>query len=49
MKVGILCAGDREVAPFIPMIEECHVFEKSMLKFYTGKINGVNIVIFQSV
>lgn len=44
MKVGIICAGDREVAPFIPLIEKCRVSEKAMLKFYEGKINGVDIV-----
>lgn len=44
MKVGIICAGDTEVAPFIPIIEECKVTEKAMLKFYEGKINGVEIV-----
>lgn len=44
MRIGILCSGDREVAPFIPMIEECKVTEKAMLKFYEGKINGIDIV-----
>lgn len=44
MKVGILCAGDREVAPFIPMISELKITEKAMLKFYAGKIEGVDIV-----
>lgn len=48
MKIGIVCAGDREVAPFIPMIDDCNVFEKAMLKFYTGKINGVDIVTLYS-
>ena len=27
MRVGILCAGDREAAPFIPMIDGCVVRE----------------------
>ena len=44
MRVGIICAGDREVAPFFPMIDECKVTEKAMLKFYEGKINDVNVV-----
>ncbi len=44
MKVGILCAGDREVAPFISIIDNCIVTEKAMLKFYEGTINGVEIV-----
>ena len=43
MKVGIICAGDREVAPFLPIIEERRVSEKAMLKFYEGKIEGIDI------
>lgn len=48
MKVGIVCAGDREVAPFLAMIEDCTISEKAMLKFYEGKIKGVNVVILFS-
>lgn len=44
MKIGILCADDREVIPFIPMIQGCETTEKAMLKFYEGKINGVEVV-----
>lgn len=44
MRVGIICAGDREVAPFLPMISGCKISEKAMLKFYEGQINGVEIV-----
>jgi len=44
LKVGIVCAGDREVAPFLPAIENCRISEKAMLKFYEGKINGVEVV-----
>lgn len=43
-KVGILCAGDIEVAPFIPFISDCKLSEKAMLKFYEGKIENVDIV-----
>ena len=48
MRVGIICAGDEEVAPFLPMIGECRTREKTMLKFYEGQINGVDIVILFS-
>ena len=48
MRVGILCAGDREVAPFLPMIEECVVSEKAMLKFYEGKLEGIDVVALYS-
>lgn len=44
MKVGIICAGDREVAPFLPIIDACRVTEKAMLKIYEGKINEVEVV-----
>lgn len=44
MKVGIICAGDSEVAPFLPIIKDCKTSEKAMLKFYEGKIEGVDIV-----
>lgn len=44
MRVGIICAGDREVAPFLPIIDECKITEKAMLKFYEGKIKEVEVV-----
>lgn len=43
-KIGILCAGDSELAPFLPLIEEGRETQKAMLKFYEGKIAGVEIV-----
>ena len=48
MRVGIICAGDREVAPFLPMICECKITEKAMLKFYEGTINNVEVVVLFS-
>lgn len=44
MKVGIICAGDREFAPFLPEIHNCRISEKAMLKFHEGNINGVDVV-----
>lgn len=44
MRVGIICASDSEVAPFLPIIDECKITEKAMLKFYEGKINGIAVV-----
>jgi len=43
MRIGILCAGDRESAPFIPMIDGCRVREKAMLKFYEGTMENVSV------
>ena len=44
MKVGIVCAGDEELAPFLPLIKDCKITERAMLKFYTGHINAVEVV-----
>ncbi len=44
MRVGILCAGDRELAPFLSLIRECKITEKAMLKFHEGTINSVDVV-----
>ncbi len=44
MRVGIICAGDTELAPFLPIIEGCKISKKAMLKFYEGTIHGVEVV-----
>ncbi len=44
VKVGIICAGDRELEPFLAHINDCKTSEKAMLKFYEGEINDMNIV-----
>lgn len=44
MKIGIICAGDREFAPFVPVIKEYKITEKAMLKFYKGRISNVDVV-----
>ena len=43
MKIGILCAGDREIVPFVPMIRDVRISEKAMLKIYEGKMEGVEV------
>ncbi len=48
MRAGILCAGDKEAAPFLPLIENCKVTEKAMLRFYEGTINGTEAVVLFS-
>ncbi|MBQ2992044.1 MAG: 5'-methylthioadenosine/adenosylhomocysteine nucleosidase [Clostridia bacterium] len=48
MRIGIICAGDREVAPFLQRIVDCRETEKSMLRFYEGKINGIEVIILFS-
>lgn len=47
-KIGILCAGDEELKPFISHIENIVVTEKAMLTFYEGNINGLSIIALYS-
>lgn len=44
MRIGIICAGDEELAPFLPLIEDCLTTEKAGLKFYEGKIQGIEVI-----
>lgn len=48
MKVGIICAGDEELAPFLPLIKDCKITEKAMLKFYEGSIDGIEVAALSS-
>ena len=48
MRVGILCASDSEVAPFLPVIDDCKITEKAMLKIYEGTIQGMAVVVMFS-
>ena len=48
MRIGIICAGDREVAPFLPIICESKTTEKAMLKFYEGTISDAEVVVLFS-
>lgn len=47
-KAGIICAGDDELAPFLPHIEHCVVTEKAMLRFYEGQIGDVPVAVLYS-
>lgn len=44
MKIGILCAGDEELAPFLSIIENCIMTDRAMLRFYEGQIQGIEVV-----
>ena len=44
-KIGIICAGDDELAPFLEELEVNDTVEKAMLKFYEGKLCGFEVVI----
>lgn len=41
--IGILCAGDTELTPFLEHMKGQQITEKAMLKFHTGTINHVNV------
>ena len=47
-KVGIVCAGDREVAPFMKHIENVKIVRKAKLNIYEGTIAGVQVVVLYS-
>lgn len=47
-KIGIICAGDTELEPFLRKIKHAVVTEKAMLKFYEGTICNVNVVALYS-
>ena len=40
-KIGILCASDTELEPFLDYIEVEKIIEKAMLKFYKGSIGSI--------
>lgn len=44
MKIGIICASDDELAPFLAVIDNCRITEKAMLRFYEGQICDVQAV-----
>ena len=41
-KIGILCASDTELAPFLTRMHIEKVTEKAMLKFYEGTFGTVS-------
>ena len=43
MKIGIVCAAEAELAPFLPQIEGIKISEKAMLKFYEGSIGSTEV------
>jgi len=47
-KVGLICAGDEELAPFLPHVENRIETEKAMLTFYEGSIGGLPVVVLYS-
>lgn len=43
-KIGIICAGDSEVEPFLTHLQNSRISKKAMLEIYEGTIDGVPVV-----
>ena len=43
MKIGIICALDTELQPYLPHIKDCTQTTKAKLTFYEGVINDIKI------
>lgn len=43
-KIGIICASDDELEPFLPHIDHDEVTENAMLKFHQGSVHGIPVV-----
>ena len=48
MKIGIVCAGERELAPFLDVLKKDRKISKSMLVFHEGEIDQVRVVLVES-
>lgn len=48
MKIGILCAGDRELAPFLSMMMDVSSNAKAMLTILEGRLAGVEVAALYS-
>ena len=47
-KIGIICASDEELKPFLPHIENDVITDKAMLRFYEGNIGGLSVAALYS-
>ena len=47
-RIGILCAGDDEAAPFISALENRRVSSKAMLNFHEGRLENIDTVVLFS-
>lgn len=48
MKVGIVCADDNELAPFLSVMDNDRITKRAMLRFHEGQIHGVEVVALYS-
>lgn len=47
-KIGIICAGDTELEPFLSDITDCRIRETAALTFYEGMVQGIPAVLLYS-
>lgn len=43
-KIGILCACEKELIPYITNLRNTNITEYAMRKFYSGEIQGCDVV-----
>ena len=48
MKIGIICAGNREIVPFYPHIKDDCISMCAKLHVHEGKIGGVPVAVVES-
>ena len=44
MKIGIICADECELTPFIPVIQKRNITRHAMLYFHEGTIRNADVV-----
>ena len=47
-RIGILCAGDAELAPYLAKMDKYSIIEAAMLKFYKGQLKEKEIIAVSS-
>ncbi len=47
-KIGIICAGDSELEPFLKRLNQTAIMEKAMLSFHEGTIDGLPVTVLYS-
>lgn len=47
-KIGIICAGDSELEPFLKRLKQTAIMEKAMLSFHEGTIDGLPVTVLYS-
>lgn len=48
MKIGVLCAGDRELAPFLPMLTDVRTSNQALLTVHEGHLADVAVAALYS-